>query len=152
MKTLIIYKSVHHKNTEKVARAMADVLDARLAQPEEVDPASLAGYDLIGFGSGIYFSRHHKTIRAFIDRMPAMGKDAFVFSTSGAAGDHNGPLIAKLKSKGLNVKGSFACTGFDTFGPFRLIGGLQKGHPDEKDLADARVFAKGLLKQTPAAQ
>jgi len=147
MKTLIIYKSVHHKNTEKVARAMAEVLGAKLALPEEVDPASLAEYDLVGFGSGIYFWRHHKTIRAFIDRLPAMSKDVFVFSTSGATGNYNGALIARLKGKGLNVTGSFACTGFDTFGIYGLIGGLQKGHPDEKDLENARAFAKGLLKQ-----
>ena len=116
MKTLIICLSVHHRNTEKVANAMAEVLGAKLAQPEEVDPASLAEYDMVGFGSGIYFGKHHKTIRAFVDRLPAMSKDVFVFSTGGAARDQNGPLIAQLKGKGLNVKGSFYCTGFDTSG------------------------------------
>ncbi len=146
MKTLIICKSVHHMNTEKVAKAMADVLGAKLAHPEEIDPASLAEYDLVGFGSGIYFGKHHKTIRALVGRLPAMSKDVFVFSTGGAARDQNGPLITQLKGKGLNVKGSFYCTGFDTFGPFKLIGGLQKGHPDEKDFEDARAFARGLLK------
>ncbi len=146
MKTLIVYKSVHHMNTEKVAKAMAEVLGAKLAQPEEVDPASLAEYDLIGFGSGIYFGKHHKTILALADRLPAIGKDVFVFSTGGNARDQNGALVAKLKEKGLNVKGSFNCTGFDTFGPFKLIGGLQKGHPDEKDIEAARAFARGLKK------
>jgi flavodoxin len=125
---------------------MADVLGAKLAQPEETSPESLAEYDLIGFGSGIYFGKHHRTIRKFVDRLPAMSKDAFVFSTGGAARDQNGALVTQLKGKGLDVKGSFYCTGFDTFGPFKLVGGLQKGHPDEKDLENARVFARSLTK------
>ena len=146
MKTLIIYKSVHHMNTEKVANAMAEAMGAKLARPEEVSPGSLAEYDLIGFGSGIYFGRHHKAIRAFVDNLPATNKEAFVFSTSGARRDMNGNLKNRLKDKGFRIKGAFTCRGFDTFGLLLLIGGLQKGHPDAKDLADARAFAKSLLK------
>ncbi len=133
-------------NTEKVAKAMAEVMGAQLAGPEGISPASLAEYDLIGFGSGIYFSKHHKTIRALVDRLPAMSKDAFVFSTGGAKWSQNGPLVAQLEKKGFRIRGVFYCTGFDTFGPYKLIGGLQKGHPDERDLEDARAFARGLLK------
>ena len=36
-----------------------------------------------------------------------------------------------------NIVGRFSCKGFDTFGPFKLIGGVSKGHPDEKDIAAA---------------
>lgn len=62
MKTLIIYKSItRNKNTEMVAKAMAEVTGATLAQPEEVDIASLAGYDLIGFGSDIYGHKQQVT-------------------------------------------------------------------------------------------
>jgi len=38
----------------------------------------------------------------------------------------------------------FSCKGFDTFGPFKLIGGVSKGHPDEKDIAAAIEFYNGL--------
>ena len=30
--------------------------------------------------------------------------------------------------------------GYDTFGPFKLVGGLAKGHPKERDLEQARAF------------
>ncbi|WP_418290112.1 hypothetical protein, partial [Massilicoli timonensis] len=40
--------------------------------------------------------------------------------------------------------GRFSCKGFDTFGPFKLIGGVSKGHPDEKDIAAAIEFYNGL--------
>lgn len=51
MKTLIIYKSYHHMNTEKVAKVMAETLNATLAKVEDGRPEELANYDLIGFGS-----------------------------------------------------------------------------------------------------
>ena len=39
-----------------------------------------------------------------------------------------------------NLVGRFSCKGFDTFGPFKLIGGVAKGHPDDRDLAAAVGF------------
>lgn len=41
--------------------------------------------------------------------------------------------------------GRFSCKGFDTFGPFKLIGGVAKGHPDDRDLAAAVEFYKKLI-------
>lgn len=147
MKTLIVYESYHHKNTGLVARAMAESLDAKLASTGGIEPGSLAEYDLIGFGSGIYFGRHHKTLLALVEKLPVQqGKAAFIFSTSGADRDQHGRLRELLKAKGFAIVGEFSCRGFDTFGPFALIGGLQKGKPDETDIANARAFARGLLK------
>lgn len=41
--------------------------------------------------------------------------------------------------------GRFSCKGFDTFGPFKLIGGVAKGHPDDRDLAAAVEFYRNLI-------
>jgi flavodoxin len=149
MKTLIIYKSIHHKNTEKVAKVMAEALGANLAQPEEIDPSSLAGYDLIGFGSGIYFGKHHKALLNLARTLPPQDKTlAFVYSSCGGwRKNYHKALLDALLQKGFTIKGEFTCNGFDTFGPFKLIGGLKKGHPDEKDLENARMFAKSLMDQ-----
>ena len=46
-----------------------------------------------------------------------------------------------------NIVGRFSCKGFDTFGPFKLNGGVSKGHPDEKDIAAAIEFYNGLTEQ-----
>ncbi len=146
MKTMIIYKSVHHMNTEKVAKVMAETLGARLAQPEEVDPVSLADYDLIGFGSGIYAGKHDKSLLDLVSTLPPQNKAAFVFSTSGTGGNQHKVLLEALRQKGFAIKGEFVCAGFDTFGPLRLIGGIKKGHPNAKDLENARAFAKSLMK------
>lgn len=148
LKTLIIYESYHHKNTEKIAEAMKNAMGAKLAKVDDVTLDDLADYDLIGFGSGIYFGRHHKKLLKFVETLPwQQYKAAFVFSTSGAARNHNDALIGQLERKGFIVKGDFSCTGYDTFGPLSLIGGIRKGHPDETDIKNAIAFAKSLLVQ-----
>ena len=38
------------------------------------------------------------------------------------------------------VLGSFGCKGYDTFGPFKLVGGIARGRPNEADLEQARSF------------
>jgi flavodoxin len=146
MKTLIIYQSIHHGNTEKIAKKIAEVLGADLKKPNEVKPEDLANYDLIGFGSGIYYTRFHISILKFIDLLPEMSsKKAFIFYTHGARVEKFGKKFAeKLTAKGFSLAGVFHCRGFDTFGPFKLIGGLCKGHPDEKDLTAAAQFAENL--------
>ena len=42
--------------------------------------------------------------------------------------------------------GKFSCKGYDTYGPFKLVGGIAKGHPDEKDLTAAVDFYKEITK------
>lgn len=84
MRALIVYVSIHHKNTEKVAKAMADVLNADLSKPWKIKPAEVGKYDLVGFGSGIYWWRHHWALLRLVDNLPRMeGKKAFIFSTAG---------------------------------------------------------------------
>ena len=150
MKTLIIYKSVHHQNTEKIVREMVKVLKAEMTIPEKVKINNLKNYDLIGFGSGIYFSIHHETLFYLLDKMPSMkGKKAFIITTSGSweikyLNDFNLPLKRKLIEKGFKVVGIFTCRGLDTVGPLKHIGGLNKGRPNNNDLHKARSFAKKL--------
>jgi flavodoxin len=82
LKSLIVVYSYHHNNTQKVAEAMAKVLDAQVKTPEQTNPNELQQYDLIGFGSGIYAGRHHRTLRKFADELPKVAnKKAFIFST-----------------------------------------------------------------------
>ena len=147
MKTLIICESVHHGNTKKVAEAMAKVLNAEIKKSGEVDVGKLGEYDLIGFGSGIYMGKFHKNLLKLIDGLPGNGKNAFIFSTAG--GDNEGmknhqAIKDKLAIKGFKVVDEFTCRGHDTFGPLVLIGGINKGKPDEKDLEKAREFALRL--------
>lgn len=151
-KALIICVSVSHGNTAAVAHAMGAVLAAEVLNPEEVDPATLGRYDVVGFGSGVFAGSPHGRLRAYVDRLPDVhGTRAFVFSTSGRGVGQTlpwqRPLEAVLRSKGYDVLGSFACRGFDTWLPLQLVGGLNKGHPDEADLARAREFAARIAEE-----
>lgn len=49
-----------------------------------------------------------------------------------------------FNSRGFNVIADFNCKGFDTFGPLKIVGGINKDHPNEDDLNDAKKFAKSL--------
>jgi flavodoxin len=149
MKTLLVCLSVSHGNTRKVADAMAEVLGGDVRSPAEVDPDAVASYELVGFGSGIFGFAPHPGLTAFVDRLPDVaGTPAFVFATSGTGRilyrPFSTPLDAQLTSKGFRLVGSFCCRGFDTWLPLRLVGGMNKGHPDAGDLERARAFARDL--------
>ena len=151
LKTLIICKSIHHENTLRVAQVLADELDAELKTPEMVDQESLADYDLIGFGSGIYMGKHHRTLLNLVSNIDSLSnKKVFVFYTSGFEKFPTRPsfetaLSDHLEKKDADVVGTFSCRGLETYGPFRIGGGKNKGHPDQTDLNNARDFAKSLI-------
>jgi NAD(P)-dependent dehydrogenase (short-subunit alcohol dehydrogenase family) len=66
------------------------------------------------------------------------GKVAVV--TGGAKGTGAKKLARIAAEKGCSVLGEFGCKGYDTFGPFKLVGSLAKGRPNERDLEQARAF------------
>jgi flavodoxin len=149
-RTLIVLSSYHHKNTEKVAKVLAETLDADIVPPQDVKVAELGRYDLIGFGSGIYDAKHHLSLLDLADRLPdGDGKRAFIFSTSAIMGrkkvakDHSA-LRDKLRGKRYTVVDEFACKGYNTNSFLRHIGGMNRRHPDAEDLESAARFARGL--------
>jgi flavodoxin len=148
MKTAIVCISTHHGNTGRVAQAMADVLAAVVLTVDETATLDGRAYDLIGFGSGIYFGRHHAALRNLVSHMPWSPRRAFVFSTAGIASLapiwHRG-LIRSLRRRGCQVVGQFCCPGWDTVGPLRLFGGLHVKRPNEDDLRRAAAFARSLI-------
>jgi flavodoxin len=141
-------------NTEKVARTIASILGAEIKTPQQTDPSSLSGYDLVGFGSGVYYGNLGKELLEFVDKIPQVtGNKAFMFSTSGRTGKgaakFHESLREKLQSKGFTVVGEFNCGGFDTFGALRIMGGINKGRPNEEDLKQAEAFARSLKQGSP---
>ena len=84
----------------------------------------------------------------FVDNLPNMNKNAFIFSTRGAGpkASYHGALRKRLLAKGLKILGEFSCKGWDTYALLKLFGGINKGHPDKEDLMKAERFAKSLKK------
>lgn len=141
MKTAICYYSRHHGNTLKVLEAIAaenevDLIDVTARQMVRLDE-----YDCIGFASGIYGFEFHKGVVEFARQYLPAGKPVFFVYTYGGAKGTGAKAAAEIaKEKGCPVLGEFACKGYDTFGPFKLVGGIAKGHPDEQDFENARKF------------
>ncbi|WP_255632660.1 hypothetical protein [Amycolatopsis sp. TNS106] len=91
----------------------------------------------------------HPRLRRFVEELPSkQRRKAFVFGTSGLPEPrfrrYTRRLARLLGRKGFEVAGTFSCRGFDTWLPFRLVGGIGKNRPGTVDLEAARRFAEGL--------
>ncbi|MCI6640350.1 MAG: flavodoxin family protein [Pygmaiobacter massiliensis] len=148
MKIAICYYSRHHGNTLKVLQAMAINSQADLIDVTARQTVRLEQYDCIGFASGIYGFEFHKAVAQFAQQYLPFGKAVFfVYTYGGAKG--NGPKAIQeiAQKKNCVVLGEFSCKGHDTFGPFKLVGGIAKGHPNRDDLQNARNFFSQLQKR-----
>ena len=156
LSSVLVFYSYHHNNTEKIAKSIAKVLDAEIKKPQELNPGDLQKYDLIGFGSGIYDGKHHKSLFELIGKLPQVtDKEAFIFSTCGIPGifvksgeetaiAQHLELREKLKSKGYKIAGEFGCPGFNTNSFLKWFGGINRGRPNAQDLKSAEMFAYKL--------
>jgi flavodoxin len=155
MHAAIVYVSVHHGNTRRVAEAMAQPLGAALLSVEEALTLDGQALDLVGFGSGIYFGRHHASLFDLVRNLKSMPPRCFVFSTAGIAslaGLWHRSLIQQIRRRGAQVLGQFCCPGWDTVGPLWLFGGLHRRRPNENDLSRAAQFATGLRAKLESVQ
>jgi hypothetical protein len=79
----------------------------------------------------------------------ADGKRAFVFLTSASSECRMRKPVARmtatLADRGYQVAGHFWCRGFWNPWRLRLIGGINKGHPDQPDLDAAAAFARAQV-------
>ena len=145
MKAVIIYYSKHHGNTKKVAEAICDACGVDLFDCASSQNIDLEGYERIGFASGIYYSSFAKQLLSFAQEKLPRGKDVFFIDTCGALrGNYLSAIRNLAKEKGCRELGAYQCLGYDTFGPFRLVGGIAKGHPTQKELEEAVRFYKAL--------
>lgn len=147
MKPLIIYRSFHHHNTEIIVKAIARTINADIISADKPDEIDIAGRDCIGFASGIYMSDFDKTIYRVIEQFgPKPGTKAFTIFTSGSNLRRPPRRLTEILAQyGYQNLGNFSCKAFDTWGPLRFIGGLNKNRPNAADLEAARDFAAGLL-------
>lgn len=145
MKTAICYLSCHHGNTRKVVEAMAGAGDVDLLDIRTRQAVRLEEYDCVGLASGIYAFTMHRALEAFARQYLPTGKPVFFVCTYGGAKGCGSKALRRIAAeKGCPVLGEFGCKGYDTFGPFQLVGGIAKGHPSEQELEQARAFYRGL--------
>ena len=145
MKTAIVFYSEHHGNTRKLLDAIASKHEVDLIDVTKQPDPDLSGYDRIGFASGIYFNSFAKQLLACAEKHLPEKKDVFFIYTHGAPkGQFLKTIRAVTEQKQCRELGSYHCTGSDTFGPFKLVGGIAKGHPTQEEADGAEAFYAGL--------
>lgn len=145
MKTGIIYYSAHHGNTKKLLDAIRQIDDkVELINVTEGE-RDLSEYDRIGIASGIYYGNFAKQVLAYAEKHLPAGRPVFLICTCGAPRKGYYDQIRRImQTRRCDELGAYQCLGFDTFGPFKLIGGLAKDHPDADDIAKAVRFYREL--------
>ena len=145
MKTAIVYYSQHHGNTKKLLDAIAEKHEVTLLDVTKTKECDLSEYDLIGLASGIYYTNFEKPLLSFADIYLPENKQVFFIYTHGAP---KGGFLKGIREitnkKHCKEVGDYHTLGFDTFGPFKLVGGVSKGHPTEDEIAGAVKFYESL--------
>jgi flavodoxin len=135
---------------------MATCLSAELMTAQDGQARDVSAYDLVGIGSGIYFGRHHSSILRLVQSWTQPPRRVFLFSSAGLPFMRfiqHAALRTALKQKGCEIVGEFCCRGWDTVGPLWLFGGINRKHPNQRDLERAGNFAAAIASQhcPPAA-
>lgn len=146
MKTAIVYYSKHHGNTKKLLDAIAEKHeDIDLFDITDNKNIDLTSYDRIGFASGIYYSKFQKTLLQFASEDMPDGKEVFFIYTYGAEKKgYTKAITEALRPHRAKILGEYGCFGFNTFGPFKLFGGMAKGHPTAEEIQKAVKFYEEL--------
>ncbi|MFH5835615.1 flavodoxin family protein [Proteiniclasticum sp. C24MP] len=157
MRSIIFYSSYYRTNTEKVAQAMASEIKGEFKNTKQLKDVDydVSSYDLIGFGSGVYREDLSPQIYRLLEHLELKEKKVFVFSTSGIGMTfYNKRLFRHLKEKGALPVGSFACKGSFTASDFsknrifHMLGKSAEGHPNHRDLSNARKFILKVIHYT----
>lgn len=146
MKAIIAYVSTHHGNTEKVVNEIKKECGVEAFNVLEEPDRDLSDYDLIGLASGIYAAKFHPQMIAYAKEHLPQNKKIFYIMTSALDKDFSKSMAEAINGKNAEVVGTFSCKGYNTFGPFKLVGGTGKGHPDATDLANAVEFYRSIAK------
>jgi len=144
VKIAIIHVSVRHHNTRAAAQAMGQATGACVLTVDEAKKVDLADYALVGLGSGIFFSSHHPALLRFARDGNPLPRKAFLFSTAGLPFLHwiwHRALRKIVRKNQMSIVGEACYPGWDTVGPLRWFGGIQRGHPNANDLEHACQFA-----------
>ena len=88
MRKAIVYASVHHGNTGKLVKSIAEECQVDLIDAVKQSDADLSRYDMIGFASGIYFSKFHQSILKFAEKNLPDDKKVFLICTYGGSANY----------------------------------------------------------------
>jgi flavodoxin len=125
-------------NTKKIAEVIADELGVKAENAKTKQ--TLAKDSFVFLGSGCYAGKASRVMQKFIRDNEFRNRRVALFGTSGSGeGKELNILEELLAPMGGHIQGKFYCRG-----KFLLS---NRGRPDEKDIENARMFAKDMKKK-----
>lgn len=148
-KTVIVYASKHHGNTFKLIKAISDKYEIEIIDAMKETHVDLQEYDIVGFASGIDFGKFYLEIENFAREKLPFKKEVFFLYT--CAMDREG-FTDSIKEIALEkdavILGEYGCRGYNTYGPWKLFGGMNKSHPTENEIQECVNFYEELLNRS----
>lgn len=144
-KKAIIYTSYHHNNTVNLLKDAVNELEYdwyNLLRDKDVK-IPLNDYETIIFASGIYYSRMHKIMVRFLLENKDELEEKKVLAVITAGKNPSGyakRVKTHFRNLGILNIHVFSCLAFDTYGPLKLIGGVNKGRPNKGDVSKLTSF------------
>ena len=146
-KVAIVYASTHHKNTYKLVEAIANKYDITQIDATKEKNTDLTEFDLIGFASGIDFGKFYASVEQFLaDNLPEKKRVFFLYTCAKDNGKFTETIKEKALEKNATIMGEYGCRGYNTYGPLKLIGGMNKKNPNQEEIAAAVQFFESLIK------
>tara|TARA_B100001971_G_C17939889_1_gene407088 strand:+ start:148 stop:567 length:420 start_codon:yes stop_codon:yes gene_type:complete len=135
----VIYYSMTG-NTKKVAEVIAAELDVNAENVKTKGGAAKDSFLLLGSGNYSCFPLPGGGFKKFVASNAFNGRQVALFGTSGGGKGREVEALEKMVTvKGAKVMGKFYCRG-------KLFFFFNRKHPDNKDLENARKFARELKK------
>ena len=145
-KTVIIYASTHHGNTRKLIEAISEKYQIDIIDAIEQKFANLSEYDLIGFASGIDFGKFYDVVEQFLKRnLPDNKEVFFLYTCARDDKDFTYTMRTEAMKRHALLMGEYGCRGYNTYGAWKVIGGMNKHHPTKKELDGAVKFYESLI-------
>lgn len=147
--SLIIYESGHHYNTQKVVENISQKYKAKIEKVSDAKQINdLDQYEVFLFASGIYHGKPASSIINFIENNveTLRNKKVLLLLTSGTNNKkYMNEFREKLEDYDIKVEKDYQCLGYDTFGPWKFMGGIAKNHPNIDEMQTAcNVFREWL--------
>ena len=148
MKVAILYQSEHHGNTKKLLDALKEVYDVDLINVLEPEKYLLSSYDVIGIASGIAYGKFYPKITEIMEsKLPKRKKVFFIYTCGSPRRDYAASVKQIAKDRNCKILGTYSSLGYDTYGPFKLIGGINKKNPSEAELRGIVHFYKDVVEK-----
>ena len=103
--------------------------------------AILEEYEVIGFASGIDFGKFYEEIEDFAkENLPIKKKVFFLYTCAMDRKGFTDSMKEIVLEREAIILGDYGCKGYNTYGPWKVIGGMNKKHPTDAEIMSAIEF------------